>query len=104
MEEGTQTPIREDANIRPLKAPRFSFQPTPQGDEAMRKGRGEVAQSAVVEKNELPTVQPLYVSSIQTFETCGYFTGAFKRSYPTKEKSSKLVSLSDNRHIEIIPT
>src|SRR2546426_9105196 len=102
MEEGTKTPVREDASMQPLR--RFVFQPRPAEDEAMKEGRRGAAQSAVVEKKEIPAVQPLYVSSIQTFETCGYFTGSFKRNYPTQEKPSKLVVLADNRQIEIIPT
>src|SRR5256885_3857764 len=100
MEEGTKTPIREDASIRPLT--RFVFQPRPVEDEAMRKGRGSQAQAAVTSKTELPAIQPLYVSSIQTFETCGYFSGSYKRTYPTKDNSHKLVLLNDGRPIKII--
>jgi len=63
-------------------------------------GRGE-AEQAKKEKQSLPT---LYVSSLQTFETCGYFDGSHKRRYPTKEKPSKVVILGDNRKIDIVPT
>jgi hypothetical protein len=102
MEEGTQTPIREDVSIQPK--PRFVFHSRHIEDEAMKEGKGSATQTALVEKKENAVVQPFYVSSIQTFETCGYFTGTFRRSYPTREKPSKLVVLADNRAIKIVPT
>jgi len=64
-------------------------------------GRGEAERATKKEKHGLPT---LYVSSLQTFETSGYFDGSYKRRYPTKEKPSKVVTLGDNRKIEIVPT
>jgi len=64
-------------------------------------GRGEAEERAKKEKHGLPA---LYVSSLQTFETSGYFDGSYKRRYPTKEKPSKIVTLHDNRKIKVIPT
>lgn len=64
-------------------------------------GRGEAEERAKKEKQGLPT---LYVSSLQTFETSGYFDGSYKRRYPSKEKPSKVVTLGDNRKIDIVPT
>lgn len=103
MEGETKTPISEDASILPLRR-RFVLRPTLQGDEVVRAGKENAAEKAIDDKREHLLVPSLYVSSIQTFETCGYFTGSFKRSYPTREKPSKLVTLSDNRTIKIIPT
>jgi len=66
-----------------------------------KEGRRGEAERAKKEKQSLPT---LYVSSLQTFETSGYFDGSYKRRYPTKEKPSKVVTLGDNRKIDIVPT
>jgi len=67
-----------------------------------KNGSGrEEAERAEKEKQGLPA---LYVSSLQTFETSGYFDGAYKRRYPSKEKPSKVITLGDNRKIDIIPT
>jgi len=52
-------------------------------------------------KNNLPA---FYVSSLQTFETSGYFDASYKRRYPTEREPSKIVTLTDNRRIEIVPT
>jgi len=45
-----------------------------------------------------------YVSTLQTFETAGYFDASYKRRYPTPVEPSKIVSLGDGRQIEIVPT
>ena len=55
-------------------------------------------------KKESTKLPALYVSSLQTFETCGYFDASYKRRYPTREQPHKLVILTDNRTIKIIPT
>ncbi|MSQ48544.1 MAG: hypothetical protein EXR78_09230 [Deltaproteobacteria bacterium] len=47
---------------------------------------------------------PVYVSTLQSFETCGYFDASYKRRKPTEKKPSKVVQLGDGRKIEIIPT
>jgi len=64
-------------------------------------GRGEAERATKKEKQSLPA---LYVSSLQTFETSGYFDASHKRRYPTRAKPSKVVTLTDNRKIEIVPT
>lgn len=47
---------------------------------------------------------PVYVSTLQSFETCGYFDASYKRRKPTEKKSMKVVKLSDGRTVKIIPT
>jgi hypothetical protein len=47
---------------------------------------------------------PVYVSTLQSFETCGYFDASYKRRKPTEKKPSKIVKLSDGRNVKIIPT
>ena len=49
-------------------------------------------------------LQALYVTSLQTFETCGYFDASYKRRKPSEKKPSKVVALGDGRQIKIIPT
>jgi len=53
------------------------------------------------EKNILPA---LYVSSLQAFETAGYFDASYKRRYPTLAEPSKIVSLGSGRQIKIVPS
>lgn len=62
-------------------------------------GKGEAEKRAKKEKQGLPT---LYVTSLQTFETSGYFDGSYKRRYPTKENPSKVITLHDGRKLEIV--
>ena len=54
--------------------------------------------------NEKSLDIPIYVNTLQTFETCGYFDASYKRRYPSREKPSKIVKLGKGRTIEIIPT
>jgi len=53
------------------------------------------------EGNTLPV---LYVNSLLTIETCGYFEASHKRRYPTKEKPSKVITIGKNHLVEFIPT
>lgn len=50
------------------------------------------------------SLAPVYVSTLQSFETCGYFDASYKRRKPTDKKPSKVVKLGDGRKIEIVPT
>lgn len=68
--------------------------------EQMRSGRGETDETTSKKTN----LAPVYVSTLQSFETCGYFDASYKRRKPTEKKPSKIVPLGDGRKIEIVPT
>jgi hypothetical protein len=45
-----------------------------------------------------------YVPAEQNLETIGYFSARYKRRYPTDKLSSKVISLSGGRRMEVIPS
>jgi hypothetical protein len=45
-----------------------------------------------------------YVPAEQNLETIGYFSAGYKRKYPTEQQRSKLLLLSPDRKVEIVPT
>lgn len=45
-----------------------------------------------------------YVPAEQNLETLGYFSARHKRRYPVDRQTSKVVTISSNRRIEIIPS
>jgi len=53
------------------------------------------------EKVNLPA---LYVNTLLTVETCGYFGAGHKRKYPTRNEPSKTIALPQNHSVKIIPT
>jgi hypothetical protein len=75
-----------------------------EGDKVENNEEGREGKEDCTSKKETNQLPALYVSSLQTFETCGYFDASYKRRYPTREKPHKLVTLTDNRTIKIIPT
>jgi hypothetical protein len=72
--------------------------------EAVEMEQEEQGQKLQVTKREEKNLTALYVTSLQTFETCGYFDASFKRRYPTRENPSKVVTLGDGRTSKIVPT
>jgi len=52
-----------------------------------------------------PSILPAeYVPAEQNLETLGYFSARHKRRYPVDRQTSKVVTISSNRRIEIIPS
>jgi len=55
-------------------------------------------------QKEKALAEPIYVNTLQSFETVGYFDADTKRRFPTREKPSKLVKLGKGRTLKIVAT
>lgn len=80
-----------------------------QARDSKRLGRASCMEKAAEtgkQKNlDNPSLAPAeYVPAEQNLETLGYFSARFKRRYPVDKHTSKVVTISSNRRIEIIPS
>jgi hypothetical protein len=72
-----------------------------EGEGMENKEEGKEVERASKKETSL---QPFYVNSLLTIETCGYFEAGYKRRHPTKEQPTKILTVGDNHKIEFIPS
>lgn len=73
----------------------------PETDDKTPTERPQQEEAKEEDKTHLPA---LYVPSLLTIETCGYFDAGYKRRYPKRPNEVKTVAIGQNRTVRIIPS